>query len=205
MFVNKEPLLESDNFVKDIESELRYVYNSLDTSLDSESLRNAKKKLKSLKMEVLNSNIPKLYSFYKETVKKLEYNERTPIENRADRTNSNLTDEDLTELYADTLTLEDIKLQESQVESNERVMNIKHQTDIIIDMSVEVNNTVRDQGKKIDGLFKKMKDTSEVKDKTNRVLLELKERRTRLGICFKFVVYLASLSFALFFLMMMLK
>ena len=173
--------------------------------MDNESLKNSKKKLKSLKMDVLNSNSPKLYAFYKETVRKLEDSERTPIENRVNRTSSNLTDEDLTEIYAEALTLEDIKLQESQVESNERILNIKQQTDTIVDMSLEVNNTIKDQGKKIDSILKKNKDTREVGTKTNNILVELKERRTRLGVCFKFVLYLATLSFALFFLMVMLK
>lgn len=65
-------------------------------------------------------------------------------------------------------------------------------------MSVNINQVVEGQGKKIDHILKRAKETSSVTEKSNQLLTKLKERTGRVSVCYRFIVYLSLAAFTLF-------
>jgi len=65
-------------------------------------------------------------------------------------------------------------------------------------MSVEINQVVTDNGKKIDTILKRSKDTRNYSTKSNEFLSNLKERTGKVSICYKLVVSISIIGFMLF-------
>lgn len=66
-----------------------------------------------------------LNTTYSDLVKELKAIENGPVENRVERVDSDRTVEELQQMYEDSLTMQEINVQEEFVENTSRIRNIK--------------------------------------------------------------------------------
>lgn len=90
-----------------------------------EAFKIAKKKLKKIRARVIRAEDSNLTALFTELVKQITRLESGPVENRVSRVHSDLSIDEAHQMLADSLTFEQIKLQEEFIENTARVRNIR--------------------------------------------------------------------------------
>lgn len=81
--------------------------------------------MKKLKPKIMKAGDQTLNNLYINLVKKLNNIQDGTIENRQQRVDSDIVNEELQQMYQDSLTVQQIKLQEEFVENTSRIKNIR--------------------------------------------------------------------------------
>jgi len=81
--------------------------------------------MKKLKPKIMKAGDQTLNNLYINLFKKLNNIQDGTIENRQQRVDSDIVNEELQQMYKDSLTVQQIKLQEEFVENTSRIKNIR--------------------------------------------------------------------------------